>query len=108
MVTSYIQVLTSVVPGAEEFLDVNDDSAHRYMMFSASFNKECRKLAREHLGKNHVRIRISRPGSAVRHIQQEVSAIDHVDLFRLLTPGFSPRSTGSTAPRRRRLYTTFF
>jgi ATP-dependent RNA helicase DDX3X len=53
--------------------DMNEDSDHRYLMFSASFNKECRKLARAYLSKDHVRIRISRPGSAVRHIQQVVS-----------------------------------
>lgn len=56
--------------------DMNEDSDHRYLMFSASFNKECRKLAATYLSRDHVRIRISRPGSAVRHIQQVVSDAD--------------------------------
>ncbi|KAJ5692314.1 hypothetical protein N7462_001737 [Penicillium macrosclerotiorum] len=56
--------------------DVNEDSDHRYLMFSASFNKECRKLARNYLGRDHIRIRISRPGSVVRHIQQVVHFVD--------------------------------
>ncbi|OOQ85086.1 ATP-dependent RNA helicase DED1 [Penicillium brasilianum] len=56
--------------------DLNEDSDHRYLMFSASFNKECRKLASNYLSKDHVRIRISRPGSVVRHINQRIVWID--------------------------------
>lgn len=52
--------------------DQNEDADHRYLMFSASFNKECRKLAENYLSKDHVRIRISRPGSVVKHIRQNV------------------------------------
>ena len=56
--------------------DMNEDSDHRYLMFSASFNKECRQLARTYLSRDHIRVRISRPGSVVRHIQQIV-CVDH-------------------------------
>ncbi|GLI75586.1 hypothetical protein PoHVEF18_003843 [Penicillium ochrochloron] len=57
--------------------DMNEDSDHRYLMFSASFNKECRKLAGDYLSRDHVRIRISRPGSAVRHIQQVIVWVEN-------------------------------
>lgn len=43
-------------------------------MFSATFNKECRLLARKYLASDHVRIRIGRAGSTHVNIQQQVSA----------------------------------
>ncbi|KAJ5613671.1 DEAD/DEAH box RNA helicase [Penicillium herquei] len=36
--------------------DMNEDDDHRYMMFSATFDKECRKLARTYLGASHIRV----------------------------------------------------
>ncbi|GAM87094.1 hypothetical protein ANO11243_051150 [Dothideomycetidae sp. 11243] len=51
-------------PGWEEDLgkimsgnDANEDADHRYMMFSATFPKEARKLARQYLQEDYVRIR---------------------------------------------------
>jgi len=41
-------------------------------MFSATFNKECRQLARNYLGSNHIRIRIGRPGSSHLNVEQQV------------------------------------
>ncbi|RAL12182.1 DEAD/DEAH box helicase [Aspergillus homomorphus CBS 101889] len=52
--------------------DVNEDADHRYMMFSATFNKACRGLAREYLAADHVRIRIGRPGSTHINVQQNI------------------------------------
>lgn len=47
-----------------------------YMMFSATFPKVCRDLAREHLAHEHVRIRVGRAGSSHANIKQ-------VNLFNL-------------------------
>lgn len=43
------------------------------MMFSATFNKSCRQLARKFLTEDHVRVRIGRPGSAHINVDQNVS-----------------------------------
>ncbi|KAI9037081.1 DEAD/DEAH box helicase [Aspergillus affinis] len=59
--------------------DVNEDADHRYMMFSATFNKSCRELARKYLADDHVRIRIGRPGSTHINVDQNiVYAEDHL------------------------------
>lgn len=55
--------------------DTNEDADHRYMMFSATFNKACRQLARKFLAEDHVRVRIGRPGSAHINVDQNVSQI---------------------------------
>ncbi|PYH47814.1 DEAD/DEAH box helicase [Aspergillus saccharolyticus JOP 1030-1] len=52
--------------------DVNEDADHRYMMFSATFNKACRELARKYLADDHVRIRVGRPGSTHINVQQNI------------------------------------
>ncbi|KAL6237052.1 hypothetical protein BDW75DRAFT_229012 [Aspergillus navahoensis] len=52
--------------------DLNEDADHRYMMFSATFNKGCRELARKFLADNHVRVRIGRPGSAHINVDQNI------------------------------------
>lgn len=43
------------------------------MMFSATFNKKCRELARKYLADDHVRIRIGRAGSSHMNVEQQVS-----------------------------------
>lgn len=55
--------------------DTNEDADHRYMMFSATFNKACRQLARKYLAADHVRIRIGRPGSCHINVDQVVSTV---------------------------------
>jgi ATP-dependent RNA helicase DDX3X len=42
------------------------------MMFSATFPKQCRDLAKEHLAHDHVRIRVGRAGSSHLNIKQDV------------------------------------
>jgi superfamily II DNA/RNA helicase len=42
------------------------------MMFSATFNKEFRKLAKDYLSDDHVRLRVGRAGSVHRNVVQEV------------------------------------
>ncbi|GIK01169.1 hypothetical protein Aspvir_005201 [Aspergillus viridinutans] len=59
--------------------DVNEDADHRYMMVSATFNRECRRLARKFLAEDHVRIRIGRPGSTHINVDQTIIyAEDHL------------------------------
>ncbi|KAL2867035.1 DEAD/DEAH box helicase [Aspergillus lucknowensis] len=52
--------------------DVNEDADHRYMMFSATFNRSCRELARKFLADDHVRVRIGRPGSTHINVDQNI------------------------------------
>ncbi|KAL4918629.1 P-loop containing nucleoside triphosphate hydrolase protein [Aspergillus aurantiobrunneus] len=52
--------------------DVNEDADHRYMMFSATFNRDCRELARKFLADDHVRVRIGRPGSTHINVDQKI------------------------------------
>lgn len=54
---------------------MNEDADHHYMMFSATFNKACRQLARKYLAADHVRIRIGRPGSTHVNVDQNVRAL---------------------------------
>ena len=42
------------------------------MMFSATFPKKARELAREYLGDDHIRIRVGRAGSTHLNIKQNV------------------------------------
>ena len=52
--------------------DANDDEDHVYMMFSATFPKDARAMAKEYMSKDHVRIRVGRAGSAHLNITQKV------------------------------------
>ncbi|KAJ5162220.1 DEAD/DEAH box RNA helicase, partial [Penicillium capsulatum] len=56
--------------------DVNEDEDHQYMMFSATFDKECRALARQYLSTDHVRLRVGRPGSSHLNVHQQVIYVD--------------------------------
>ncbi|KAH6671917.1 P-loop containing nucleoside triphosphate hydrolase protein [Halenospora varia] len=48
----------------------------KYMMFSATFPKIARELAKQHLAHDHVRIRVGRAGSSHKNIQQDVIFVD--------------------------------
>ncbi|OQE38631.1 hypothetical protein PENCOP_c008G08207 [Penicillium coprophilum] len=56
--------------------DVNEDDDHRYLMFSATFNKEFRKLAKQYLSQDHVRLRVGRAGSSHHNVVQDVVWVD--------------------------------
>lgn len=60
----------------------------KYLMFSATFPKECRDLAKEHLAHDHVRIRVGRAGSSHKNIRQEVQQVQpyekHEKIIQLL------------------------
>ncbi|KAI9883393.1 MAG: hypothetical protein M1823_004844 [Watsoniomyces obsoletus] len=56
--------------------DNNPDDDHRYLMFSATFPKQARELARQHLTDDHVKIRVGRPGSTHQNIEQRIIWVD--------------------------------
>jgi ATP-dependent RNA helicase DDX3X len=56
--------------------DTNDDDDHLYMMFSATFNKEARKLARRFMSSDKLRITVGRAGSSHGNITQVVIWVD--------------------------------
>ncbi|KGO77373.1 Helicase, C-terminal [Penicillium italicum] len=56
--------------------DVNEDDDHRYLMFSATFNKDFRKLAKQYLSQDHVRLRVGRAGSSHHNVVQDVIWVD--------------------------------
>ncbi|KAF2452436.1 DEAD/DEAH box RNA helicase [Lineolata rhizophorae] len=51
--------------------NVQDDD-HTYMMFSATFNKTCRKVAKEYMSEDRIRVTIGREGSTHKNISQQV------------------------------------
>lgn len=56
--------------------DNNEDSDHRYMMFSATFPKEARILARDYMTEDYLRIRVGRAGSTHTNISQTIYYVD--------------------------------
>ncbi|KAK5000304.1 hypothetical protein LTR66_000836, partial [Elasticomyces elasticus] len=56
--------------------DANDDADHIYMMFSATFPKEARQLARDYMSTNHIRIRVGRAGSSHQNINQNIIYVE--------------------------------
>ncbi|KAL1612712.1 hypothetical protein SLS60_000941 [Paraconiothyrium brasiliense] len=56
--------------------DTNVDADHTYMMFSATFSKEARKLAREHMEEDFVRIKVGRIGSTHSNIKQSIIYVE--------------------------------
>lgn len=56
--------------------DVNEDDDHQYLLFSATFNKKMRKLARNFLKTDHVRVRIGRSGAVLNNVIQNIIYVD--------------------------------
>ncbi|TKA81621.1 hypothetical protein B0A49_01255 [Cryomyces minteri] len=52
--------------------DANEDADHVFTMFSATFPKEARELARQYMSNEHIRIRVGRAGSAHENVTQKV------------------------------------
>ena len=52
--------------------DNNEDADHLYMMFSATFPKEARTVAKEYMATDHIRIRVGRAGSTHLNVAQTV------------------------------------
>jgi superfamily II DNA/RNA helicase len=53
--------------------DTNEDADHHYLLFSATFKPELRKIAKKYLANDHIRIRIGRAGSTHMNVKQIVS-----------------------------------
>lgn len=81
--------------------DVNEDADHRYLLFSATFDKDMRKLAKKYLANDHVRIRIGRAGSVHMNVKQNVSTTTSSPVIYLM----SHRSSGSRATPSSKLFT---
>lgn len=54
------------------FIAASDEGDHQFLLFSATFSKEAREMARKYLQDDHVRIRVGRAGSSHGNITQEV------------------------------------
>ena len=65
----WVDEMRSVMGGS---ISSSDDD-HVYMMFSATFPKEARAVAKEYMSKDHIRIRVGRAGSSHENIIQKVS-----------------------------------
>ncbi len=57
---------------AHELSDTNEDADHLFMMFSATFPKEARTVAKEYMANDHIRIRVGRAGSTHVNVAQNV------------------------------------
>lgn len=53
--------------------DANLDAQHQYLLFSATFDKHMRTVAKQFLAQDFVRIRIGRAGSVHQNVKQQVS-----------------------------------
>lgn len=71
---------------ADPSLDLTSDADHVYMMFSATFPKEARHLAKQYMSADHIRIRVGRAGSSHMNITQRVRRpLSHIARSWLLT-----------------------
>ena len=52
--------------------DNNEDADHLFMMFSATFPKDARVLAKEYMAEDFIRIRVGRAGSTHANVSQNV------------------------------------
>lgn len=59
--------------------DTNVDADHTYLMFSATFSREARKLARENMEEDFVRIKVGRIGSTHSNIKQDIIYVSTAD-----------------------------
>ncbi|KAI9819264.1 MAG: hypothetical protein M1827_007420 [Pycnora praestabilis] len=66
--TDWEEELKKIMSGG----DTNGDADHTFMMFSATFPKGARELAKEYLADQHVRIRVGRAGSTHQNVVQNI------------------------------------
>lgn len=76
---SWADQLDPILQGGEQ-----DEGNIKYCLFSATFPKEARMVAREYLSEQHVRIRVGRAGSTTSNIMQKIIQVDRNDRRRLL------------------------
>ncbi|MCJ1285908.1 hypothetical protein MMC26_005250 [Xylographa opegraphella] len=71
--TDWSDDMNMILSGA----DNNEDADHRFMMFSATFPKEARKLAKVLLASNYIRIRVGRAGGTTHlNVTQNVVFVE--------------------------------
>ncbi|EME38786.1 hypothetical protein DOTSEDRAFT_180684 [Dothistroma septosporum NZE10] len=70
--TEWEEELNKIMSGG----DTNEDADHVYMLFSATFPKGARELARNYMAQDYMRIRVGRPGQAHKNIRQNVIYVD--------------------------------
>ena len=58
-------------------IEEQDEGNIKYGLFSATFPKTARDLAKDHLAASHVRFRVGRAGSTTENIQQNVIQLEH-------------------------------
>ena len=58
------------------YTDTNEDADHVFMMFSATFPKAAREIARQYLAQDYYRVRIGRAGSSHENIRQNIIYVD--------------------------------
>jgi ATP-dependent RNA helicase DDX3X len=68
----WLEELESVLGGA----NLNEDSDHIFMMFSATFPAKYRGLAKKYMGPDFLRIKAGRTGAAHANIKQKVMWVD--------------------------------
>ncbi|EME87037.1 uncharacterized protein MYCFIDRAFT_116498, partial [Pseudocercospora fijiensis CIRAD86] len=56
--------------------DTNEDADHVYFMFSATFPKGAREMARTYMAQDYVRVRVGRAGQAHKNIKQEIIYVE--------------------------------
>lgn len=66
----------------DRFADSNEDDDHVHLLFSATFPKEARALAKAYMAKDHVRIRVGRTGSTHTNVMQRVLYTYHISFKR--------------------------
>ncbi|KAM7186588.1 P-loop containing nucleoside triphosphate hydrolase protein [Rhypophila sp. PSN 637] len=62
---------TAILEGGEQ-----EEGNVKYMLFSATFPKAARDLAKTHLAETHVRLRVGRAGSTHENIKQNIIMVD--------------------------------
>ncbi|KAF2435617.1 P-loop containing nucleoside triphosphate hydrolase protein [Tothia fuscella] len=71
MTADWEENMTQIMGG-----DSNEDPDHIYMMFSATFPKEMRKVARKYMEPDYFRIYVGRIGSTHKNIEQSICWVE--------------------------------
>ncbi|KAJ8070368.1 hypothetical protein OCU04_000746 [Sclerotinia nivalis] len=69
--SSWEEELKQIMSGGDQ-----EEGNINYMMFSATFPKMARDIAKEHLAHDHVRIRVGRAGSSHANIKQDIIYVE--------------------------------
>jgi hypothetical protein len=71
--------------------EVNSDADHTYLMFSATFPKSARRLAKEYMEEETIKVKVGRVGSTHQNIKQQIVYVNESEknqaLFDLIFSG---------------------